>query len=284
MIEVVTCHFNPCGYRRLVENYWAFRRHMRSFNVSLRTIELTFDDQKPQIDDAMHVHGTRQANLMWQKESLLNRLIETSSAELIAWIDADVWFMNPSWVEQATELLQAGADVIQLFSRAQMINKFGIVEDRAWKSSISAYLCNERFDDYTRVHPGLAWAARGDWLRRQWLYDRLVAGCGDSVMSNLWCGGRLDISEFSRESVADITAWRNCKPQPRLGYVSGTVLHMYHGSNANRNRREQRHFHQIILPEDVKRRDDGVLEWSETAPLLDIARIRDRFSERNEDD
>lgn len=69
-MAVVTAFFNPCGYANLRRNYSEFRRHL---GVPLRTIELSFNGTF-EISDALHVNGGP-ANLLWQKERLLNLVV-----------------------------------------------------------------------------------------------------------------------------------------------------------------------------------------------------------------
>jgi len=281
-LQVITTHFNPCGYRAPLRNYQAFVRHMESFGVHVRTAELTFDDAAPVIPQSVKFKGSSKTHMLWQKEALLNALIETSTSEYIAWIDSDVWFMNPNWVDEAVTLLRHKTDVVQLFSDARMIDRRGVVSDRKWPSSIAAYLRQEACDDFSYCHPGLAWAARGDWLREYGLYDKLVAGCGDSTMALLWCGKPL--CGFNSELLDDVMRW-NAPSKPMVGYVSGTVLHMYHGANKNRRRSEQRSFHQLIRPCDLAYDGwPGPLRWTDDADPDVIRRIQQRFVDRQEDD
>ena len=282
MIQVITCHFNPCCYRAPLENYFAFRKHMEQFGVSVRTIELIYDDRPSMIPGAMHVRGSSVDSLLWQKESLLNALIDTSSAEYIAWIDPDLYFTNPSWVLQAEYALRESYDVIQLFYDARVIEKTGTVSGASWPSVARAFLSNERFWDFSKYHAGFAWAARGDWLRKHRLYDKLVAGCGDTQMALAWCC-RPDVSGWNPELAADYTKWVVQQGTVRVGCIPGTVMHMYHGSNANRRRGEQRMFHAHVAPSHFTRSDDGVLSWTDKADPAVVRAIRERFYARNED-
>src|SRR5690606_11967644 len=50
-LAVLTTYFNPCGYRRLLENYHRFAAGMAAVEAELWTIELAFDDDPFAIDD-----------------------------------------------------------------------------------------------------------------------------------------------------------------------------------------------------------------------------------------
>jgi glycosyltransferase involved in cell wall biosynthesis len=286
MIEVLTCHFNPCGYKKPLENYWAFRRHMQTFDVNLRTIEMTFDEQQPQISDAVQVHGRRENQMLWQKERLLNLLIANSTAKVVAWIDADVWFMNPRWVERAEDyLLDEGGKVLQLFSEARMINECGVASDNVWKSFAMMRSTEvPRWYDCSISHSGLAWAANGDWLREHLLYDKIASGINDSVMALYFCGDQARAeTTLNPEMTANFRAW--APPLDRaleVSFAVGTVLHMFHGTNKNRNRRKQREEHGRQRPRDLIIRN-GAYQWSDIADKEMVEEIRQRFVNRQED-
>ena len=68
----------------------------------LFTIELAFDDhhQIPPGDRVYRIKGSLPANLMWQKERLLNILMENIPDDYrhIAWCDGDIVFKRPDRV------------------------------------------------------------------------------------------------------------------------------------------------------------------------------------------
>jgi hypothetical protein len=82
----ITCYFNPCGYRRRAINYRTFWRHLQ---IPLLTVELSFDGRfELQEHDADRLIQLRAADVMWQKERLLNVGIRALPAECdrVAWI------------------------------------------------------------------------------------------------------------------------------------------------------------------------------------------------------
>jgi len=71
----VTCHFNPCGYRRRTANYHLFRQRLQ---VPLLTVELsftgTFELRPGDADLLIQMHA---GDVMWQKERLAGVLPST---------------------------------------------------------------------------------------------------------------------------------------------------------------------------------------------------------------
>ncbi len=114
MLAAVTCFFNPAGYQRIQDNYILFRENLSG--VDLFTIELSFNGEFI-IPDAVQIHGTDK-NVMWQKERLLNILIEQlpEKYDKVAWLDADLLFENENWAEQADKLLDT-VPIVQLFDK-----------------------------------------------------------------------------------------------------------------------------------------------------------------------
>ena len=43
MLHAVTCLFNPCGYRRPVQNHRRFAAGLAAAGVPLTTVELSYD-------------------------------------------------------------------------------------------------------------------------------------------------------------------------------------------------------------------------------------------------
>ena len=115
---VVTSFYNPAGYKRRIQNYHAFRRHL---DAPLLVIELAGPGQhqlSPSDADALiRVSGN---DRIWQKERLLNIAINAlpTEAEFVAWVDCDVVFDNPDWVTDAQSMLETGQSFVQLFETA----------------------------------------------------------------------------------------------------------------------------------------------------------------------
>ena len=115
MLAAITCHFNPIEYDNIVRNYWMFREDLQ--NVDLFTIELSFTD-KFEVNDATQLQA-QPAQIMWQKERLLNILVEKLPAKYdkIARLDGDILFQNANWAEAAEKKLDE-FPLVQLFEFA----------------------------------------------------------------------------------------------------------------------------------------------------------------------
>ena len=245
MLHVVTCLFNPCGYRRLAENHRRFAAGMAAAGVPLTTVELSYDGTFA-VPGSLRLRGNPAEHALWQKERLLNVGIDSLPAEVdkVAWVDADLLFLNPDWAAQAERLLDEIA-VCQLFERCRTTDAAGRVDGcgEGWAKVFNSGRVPE--DKY---QPGFAWACRRDLLAGgpadSGLYDRDVVGGGDRSMAFAWAG-MPRFNERQREDaawVADYLAWAGpqaARTGGKIGVVPGDLVHLYHGSAKNRRYRER---------------------------------------------
>jgi hypothetical protein len=140
------------------------------------------------------------------------------------------------------------------------------------------------------VHPGFAWAARRDLLARHGLFDRNVVGAGDTLMVlamyRWW-----DDPFIERHNDAMLQAFHQWgEPFYRevggqVGFVEGSVLHMWHGRLTNRRYIERL---ELLRNEkfdpylDIATGPNGIWEWATKKPALHFA-VRNYFDQRQED-
>lgn len=296
-LAVITTHYNPCGFRRPRENYHRFAAGIEAAGVPLWTAELAYDDDPfhlPASDRTLRLRGSRHLHYLWQKERLLNLLIERlpSEVDAIAWIDADVLLLNPHWVQSACEQLASHA-VVQLFADGYDLKPNGQLE--RLRHSTGWALTEKLSDsfDYTRSHPGFAWAARASLLRRHGLYDGMVTGSGDALMLAGFAGTNLPMAMRLNPSWrAHLGRWAAAVARDslgRVGCVPGSILHHWHGSRSNRryNERLTQLTRFDFNPEsDLRLDENGLWAWSAAAlrhkrAMVDL--VRDYFAQRNED-
>src|SRR5215212_10268338 len=103
----ITCYFNPCRYKTKRENYDAFMEGMNAVGANILTVELAFGDEEFELAPSDNVLQLRGWGVMWQKERLLNIAASKlpASCKKIAWLDNDLIFENPNWVEQTSQAL-----------------------------------------------------------------------------------------------------------------------------------------------------------------------------------
>jgi hypothetical protein len=294
-LAAITCHFNPCGYRRPRENYLRFRELLQG--CPLFAVEIQFDPADPlptagTIDRPSAVPAEWQIvasprQCLWQKEAALNWIVPQlpPQFEYVAWIDADLQFLNAEWPRETVAALQR-FPVVQLFEQVHYLNPQGRLTH-----TIPSWASVQRKQLRCHGAPGGAWAAHRSLLEQHRLYDRNVVGGGDSQFTDAligqWNGYLTTVSPPAMND--DFRSWG--KPLWRsvlgqFGLVSGDVVHWYHGSRENRRYAQRT----SILTDfdfdptrDLRLADNGLLEWTCEKPGL-ISAVTRYFHQRLEDD
>lgn len=298
-LAVITSLFNPAGYANIKMNYNKFKKFISDSGVDLFTAELVFEGQEFHTKKTkfnLHIRGNSN-NIMWQKERLLNLILDKVPSEYtnIAWIDCDVILDNPNWVDETNTKLQQ-FKMLQLFDSGHFYDenkKIGRISD-----GIIKHLHAQKHEQTVNFHPlyggtpGLAWAIRRECIDKMKFIDNQIIGGGDGVMM-LAAIGRFD-DQFIYQNMNDkllshTLVWSNAfyrEIQNSLFYVSGKAYHLYHGTNLKRN---YNHRMKYLTENDYNPRHDITLDdnqlwaWNSDKPDLH-KKLQDYFFERDEDD
>jgi hypothetical protein len=195
---VMTSYYNPARYKRRLTNYRIFRANLRT---PLVTVELSYDGHfeltESDADILIQISG---GAVLWQKERLLNIAIKSipQNVSSIAWIDCDVIFERPDWVDEA-ELQLSKVNIVQLFSDLVDLNSEGYQSDVKYHSvrpsghgiisainegALTLDAATASWDRVRSFPCGLAWAARRGILEDHGLYDAMIVGGGDTAMAH----------------------------------------------------------------------------------------------------
>ncbi|HWY52276.1 MAG TPA: hypothetical protein VNW72_12410 [Chthoniobacterales bacterium] len=283
-LAVITCHFNPQGYGQSRRNFLRFLRQMRSRGVPLFVAELAFGEANFVTNFAPDVLQVRTDSdqVLWYKENLLNLVeqIVPSIFDAMAWIDADVWFERPDWFE-ATETALEQYPVVQMgdsIVRTCFDGTNGTIQQTA--AVVGGLGQGEH-------HPGMAWAARRSlWTRGGGLYEHAIIGGGDAAVAGAWFP-RADDFKWLRyrdlpDGVKRLRDWKERRGQ--CGCVSGRIWHEWHGADEHRQYGERIVLQSLLdIHRDLRKRTDGLLQWTmEAAPEL-RREVREYFQSRKED-
>lgn len=290
---VVTAYTNPLGWTSRRDLYLKFREHMRRSGVKLVTVELALGD-KPfeviDVDDPLD-RGVRTWDEIWQKEAMLNYGIYNvmpSDWEYVAWIDADIEFLDPQWAVKTVDLLQH-YQWMQLFQTAADLGPQGEVM-HVHNGFLYSYLQGMPYKGkaYSGWHPGYAWACRREAFFG--LFEYGIAGAGDHHMA-LSLINRAEDSyppNVSQSYKDLVLAWQELAQdiiRKDVGYLPGTIAHAYHGRKSDR-RYTQRW---SIIDEknfcpnkDIRRDENGLWRFTGLNPKL-RDNLRKYFRQRNED-
>lgn len=291
MLAALTCHFNPAGFHRTEANFCTFASRLATQKVRLYAAELAFGNTPFRLPPIGNIVRLKGGDVLWQKERLLNHLVEQLPPEVdkVVFVDGDILFGDPDWAIKTEEALNH-ADVIQPFDSAvylpPQIQTFD--DDPKWMHKPSSFSDRLRGGqgDKMECAIGFAWAFRRDFLKRVGgLYDRAILGGGDTILTwGIWTPGTYRFGEKMNARVGEyLERFRAAKPTPN--FIKGTVCHLYHGSEKNRrymDRYEIAVKHDYDPDHDIKR-VNGVWAWASNKPALHDE-VRNYFLGRKEDE
>ena len=306
-LYVVTPVFNPSGYEAIYRNYRRFAAHMFSNTaVVLITVECALSDRPFVVTETGSPHHVqvRSKSVLWIKENLENlgiqRVVQLyPNTNEIAWIDADVDFLDPEWADK-TVLALDHFDVVQPWSEAIYAGPHEEFRGHV-RSFMNHYSSGEAWTGHPPAygslwHPGFAWAARRsavDGLGG--LLDISIVGAGDLQMSLSLIG--LADETLKHEGIDDgrmpryadaIHQWQDRADfhvRRNVGVVKGMIRHHFHGRQVDR-RYDERYAvpraHSYDPTRHILRNAHGVYEVSHhSIGLRDD--LRRYFAQRNDD-
>jgi hypothetical protein len=295
-LYVVTAVFNPQRYQSRIKLYRQFEKYVADSGAKLMTVELAYgkrDFVVTEPNDPMDLQLYTNAEL-WHKEKMINLGIQKlpKDWQYVAWVDADIIFARPDWVEETVQLLQH-FPVIQMFSQAiDLTPKYEILKTHV--GMIYSHYENIMVDPtgkYDKFHPGFAWAARRDALNNLGgLCDIAILGSADrhmalSLLERVENSYPKDISAGYSEQ---LELWQHrCKLYIRknVGYMPGALLHYWHGKKVDRRYKDRWKIlvkHKYDPEFDIKLDTQGLYQFTEKKPGLEQD-IRKYFQARNED-
>ena len=289
-LYVIAVISNPMGYESRYRLYKDFEKQIINSDAELITVELAIRDQEFAIthpNNKNHVQ-VRTDSVLWHKENLINIGISKLPADYkyVAWVDADITFINPNWVNDTISALQKNK-IVQMFSTVfelnsagepmSIVNSFGAMYVKGNKIVPPKRInqVTQRSKDnggiYTGTkfwHPGYAWAATKETIDAVGgLLDFPILGSGDHLMALAFVGeaDRINHLDLADGYVDSIHAWENKALSiinGDIGYTPGSIAHHYHGSKKNRgyhNRTQVLIDHQYNPYTDVKKDNNGIL-------------------------
>lgn len=259
-LYVITAVFNPQRYHSRWVHYSHFEKHIIDSGAHLITIEATFGNRSAAITEQMgDNHTIIHVNVkdeIWLKENLINVAIRhlPKDWKYVAWVDADLTFNRPDWVEETLHQLQH-YHMVQLFSEILYMGP-----QRQYLGSgpsfMASYLKAYRegkitFQDgkYTdgivaklewQGAPGGAWAATRDAIDKLGgLIDFVIIGSADYYMALCILGlfEHQNNVGYHPTYMEDVLAWQELALKylnRNIGFVKGTVSHAWHGKMKDR--------------------------------------------------
>ena len=247
VLYVVLPYFNYCGFKRRQELFIKFVHEIQNVKgIRIVVSELLGPAPLPKLPVWKHIKN-RSDTPVWMKEKLINVGIKMlpDDWKYVAWIDADITFLNPDWVQDTVEALQTN-DIVQMFRTAVNLgpNNEAIKIDKGFgymhADSGTPYI---KTDKYGHWHPGYAWACTRKAFRVMGsaLLDWAILGSGDRHMAMAWIGRVLDScpGNIHMSYKVMLMEYQYKCQNFKVSYVPGTILHHWHGRFEDRKYKER---------------------------------------------
>lgn len=291
-LAVISCLFNFGNYQNIVDNYLRFKHEMRWWGVPFYDIVAITDQQYKQISHSnpyltVRVDPTNNPKtVLWQKEHLLN-LVERALPkryDAIAWVDADILFLNRNWYRNTLDALQT-KPVVQMWRQWHFVGGAG-------ELTLTGQSVGEDGSNYLKKkgHPGGAWAARREIFP---LYPYHVVGGGDTLAVDAWLGLRNTFAQnqMSIDWLTDYTDWADnqfAMVGGNIGTLQSDCMHLYHGDRKNRLYSERSMWlkkNGFDPNKHLTTDESSLLRWSNQAPPNLVSLIYGYLNgDRQEDD
>lgn len=225
-----------------LKHYHRFAKHMKDSGAVLHTVEVTPHDVLPStVGGGLYL--TTHSPEIWNKERAINIAIAKmlpSSAEFVAWLDADIIFCNPNWVGETIKRLKRWK-VVQMFSHTQDLDPdwkpVGDVQKGHVYKRINGLLVRRGFEI-----SGLGWGIRREALEKVRLLDWMISSGADTVMARAFLNDSYTVDVYpSAAYKRRIQEWIKTASQVVNGnveYIPGLVLHCWHGDRTTRGYNE----------------------------------------------
>jgi hypothetical protein len=297
-LAVISCFFNPSRYLIQSKNCELFRKQFEKAGIDYYIIELCYDgiSDLPSRENIYKIFVDSKFTVMWQKERLLNILIDKISLnyEYICISDCDI-IINKinTWADKVIESFD-GYNIVQPYATTSLlknnnkIDKIKMSKGWAFSHKYKQFLSRS-------FHPGHMIAFESNFIQKQKLYDYNIIGGGDFSFFSLFSiydEFKLYVSEdFDKIFSPSLKEWVSKSTRQKINYVDGSIIHLYHGKRRNRryklrNKIIARHNFNPVRDVQICKKS-GVFKWSEDVienrPDL-INEIKNYFKTRREDD
>ena len=317
-LNVIVPVTNSCRYSSRYHLFEKFEKMVIDAGAQLWVVEAAFRHRPHAVTHHENPRNIqlRTSSEIWHKENLINIGISRlpSDWEYVAWIDSDITFARPDWVNETLNQLQH-YHVVQMFSNTHdLAPDFSIIRNH---TGFMARYKSGGFDDLPGAapgnmtmtsyfggsrqippkprpyyaHPGYAWAARREAIDHLGgLLDFAILGSADyymaygligkiqQTMNPLWTDG-------FKNMMIEWGARADRHIRKNVGFVSGSILHQWHGKKKDRRYNDR---NKILVENqydphlDLKKDSHGVWQLTgRSIPLRD--QIREYFRGRAED-
>ena len=287
-LAIIFVYFNPCKYRRIIQNVLTIKHQMDCAKIPYFIGEIKHDSESEYLfSKSDNVFQYSSNSYMFYKENLI-RVIEPlipSCFTKICILDFDIFFDNPEWYRVISEKLNS-VKIVQPFKTANYLNvDYSIFESR------TNCVDNKTFEpiNYKAEHTGFVWAFDRQWFSTYYFDDMIISGMGDTVLANnitkrpYNSSGSFYVNFSSHINPSAVNA--------PYGSCDLNVYHLNHGPLINRQYNSINYILNLTFNQNgfkkiddvLSRREDGILQYKpEYLPLMNSV-LLSYFKVRNDD-
>ncbi|MFH7000939.1 hypothetical protein [Flavobacterium bizetiae] len=240
---IISCFFNPQNSPYRIKAFEIFYDSIKHLDHSI--IECVIGNTKPQLEENDNIKRIYTENLLWHKETLLNKIIAELPAKYkyVFWLDADVIFTNKNWIVDGVKQLKTNT-IIQPFEYCVFLDKDQIkpsfsmdkikdsylpnsINTNVWRSFSANYVETELWKNANfgkHGHVGFAWGAQREILQTVPLFDKALIGGADYIIAYAASGRSIEDDNLKK--------WSNDfynVTEGKIGFVEGYLYHIWHG-------------------------------------------------------
>jgi len=291
-LYVVLPYFNFVGFKRRRDLFIQFvERYAKTPGLRLVVVEAMGPAALGPLQVHEHIRLTSDSRV-WLKENLINLGVKALPKDwkYLAWIDADLEFLNRDWVQETIRGLQR-ADVVQMWRTAVNLGPHGeaIKVDKSFAymfvGSGTDWVASDKYGFW---HPGYAWACtRAAFQKMGGLPDWAILGSGDRHLAMSLAGlGQTSCPGTIHENYKMmLKLYERGLKNFKVSWVDGTIIHYWHGSFTDRKYRER---WDILVQnsfdpfEDIGYTDEGLVQLTSKGRRFEKY-LDDYFMGRRED-
>jgi hypothetical protein len=128
-LHVVSVVFNPLRFASRYYLLKDFKKHVQCSGAIVHVAEAAQGDRPWEVTTVEDLQW-RVRDELWLKESMINAAVARlpDDWQYVAWVDADITFLRPDWVQETIQQLQHHA-VVQMFEYAQDLDPISAGRD-----------------------------------------------------------------------------------------------------------------------------------------------------------
>lgn len=182
-MAIILVYFNPCKYRRIMQNALTIKHIMDCAKIPYFIAETKHSSDANYLfapDDNIFQYCSN--SYIFYKENLI-KIAETKIPDRftkICILDFDIFFDNPDWYSIVSEKLNS-VQVVQPFKRAHYLNlDYTVYETKTncVDNKTTAPI------DYAIEHSGFVWAFNREWFKSYDFDDMMLTSMGDTIFAN----------------------------------------------------------------------------------------------------